>query len=218
MSNQKARQPFRYALIASLALHVAVVVWVIKHASIVTTPPQVVTVPIVMTSVSPHSQATAHQPPVPPRQPVPAPVPAQHASPKIEPQIARPGAATIPPPAPNAQLVSETPTPVTPTGKIQPAEPAFSAPEFSATYLHNPAPEYPLRAKRRGQEGTTFLSVRVGINGRALSAHVSRSSGIPELDEAALDAVRGWTFVPAKKGNEPVEGLVEVPVRFHITN
>jgi protein TonB len=217
MSNQKARPPFHYALIASIALHVMAIVWAIRFASDVTTPPEVTTMPIVLESVSPKTRAAPNPSPVPPPQsaPVQAPIP-DKASP--EPQITRPVTTNAPPPVSSTPIASETPAPAAPAAKAPQAEPAFSAPEFNAAYLHNPRPEYPARARRRGQEGTTFLAVRVGTNGRALSVEISRSSGVPELDEAAREAVRGWTFVPAKKGNQPVEAVTEVPMHFRITN
>jgi protein TonB len=219
MPNQKTRSPFRYALIASIALHVMVGVWAIRYASVVTTPPEVTTMPIVLTSASPKNQAVPNPSPVPPRQPIPAQPPTPQKAPQEPPStIARSTAANVPPSVAATPLASETPAPVAPTGKTQQAEPVFSAPEYNAAYLHNPRPGYPPRARKRGQEGTTFLAVRVGTNGRALSIEISRSSGVPELDEAAREAVRGWTFVPAKKGTQPVEGFVEVPLHFHITN
>jgi protein TonB len=36
------------------------------------------------------------------------------------------------------------------------------------------------------------------------------------LDEAALKAVQGWSFVPARRGSTPFATEVDVPVRFRL--
>jgi len=38
------------------------------------------------------------------------------------------------------------------------------------------------------------------------------------LDNAALEGVREWKFVPARKGAEPVEGWVRVPIVFRLVD
>jgi protein TonB len=45
---------------------------------------------------------------------------------------------------------------------------------------------------------------------------VDTSSGSTALDEAALDAVRKWRFVPAKRGAQPVEAWHLVPIVFRL--
>lgn len=39
-------------------------------------------------------------------------------------------------------------------------------------------------------------------------------SAAPELDMAAVDAVRRWTYAPATRNGEPVEVIVPLPVKF----
>ena len=43
---------------------------------------------------------------------------------------------------------------------------------------------------------------------------VERSAGHPDLDLAAMEAVKQWRFEPAKQGNRPVAVWVMLPVRF----
>jgi protein TonB len=43
-----------------------------------------------------------------------------------------------------------------------------------------------------------------------------RSSGHPRLDEAALDAVRRWRYVPARRGDEPIPFWYVQPVDFRL--
>ncbi|RMW22727.1 putative TonB [Pseudomonas syringae pv. tagetis] len=91
-----------------------------------------------------------------------------------------------------------------------------TAPIGRAGYLDNPPPVYPPAAARRHQEGTTLLRVHVLPNGRTDQVQVLQSSGVPALDEAAQAAVRQWTFIPAKRGDTPLEGWVNVPLAFKL--
>jgi periplasmic protein TonB len=36
------------------------------------------------------------------------------------------------------------------------------------------------------------------------------------LDDAAIEAVKGWTFVPATQGGQPIAGWVTVPIDFRL--
>jgi protein TonB len=77
-------------------------------------------------------------------------------------------------------------------------------------------PKYPAQAQRRGHEGHVVLRVHVGVDGRPLGVEVEESSGHSLLDEAAVAAVREWTFEPAREGDRAVESLVHVPFRFRL--
>lgn len=96
------------------------------------------------------------------------------------------------------------------------AQMVTTTPSFDASYLKNPAPEYPSRAKRRGMEGVVMLGVLVAENGLAKSVNIAKSSGFSMLDASALDTVKRWKFVPAKRGNESVEARVMVPIEFRL--
>lgn len=87
---------------------------------------------------------------------------------------------------------------------------------YSGSGLSNPRPRYPDAARRRNQQGRVLLTVRVGINGRASSVRISRSSGYPVLDEAALSTVRRWRFRPALRRGQAVAALITVPIRFRL--
>lgn len=109
---------------------------------------------------------------------------------------------TSPPPAVAAAAPSP-PAPVTP-------------PLFNAAYLNNPPPSYPLMAKRRGEQGRVVLRVHVSAEGHAMHVHVHTTSGHELLDNAALEAVRRWRFVPAKQGDATVAAWVLVPMVFSL--
>ena len=89
-------------------------------------------------------------------------------------------------------------------------------PSLSASYLHNPKPMYPALARRLGEEGTVMLQVEVSANGKVNDVTIRHTSGFPQLDEAALAAVRQWTFKPAKSAGKPVQGQVLVPIVFSL--
>ncbi len=55
-------------------------------------------------------------------------------------------------------------------------------------------PVYPPIAREAGVSGVVIIEVRIGTDGTVEEAHVLKS--IPLLDQAALDAVKQWQFVP----------------------
>lgn len=81
-------------------------------------------------------------------------------------------------------------------------------------YRVNQEPEYPALARRRWQEGTVVLEALVTPEGTVGGLLVHQSSGHSLLDEAALKGVKGWRFVPGRRGTTPVAMKVLVPVRF----
>lgn len=93
---------------------------------------------------------------------------------------------------------------------------AESEPLFNTTYLNNPAPEYPEIAKRRGIQGKVLVDVLVKSDGTPALVKISRSSGSNNLDNAAIEAVRQWKFIPARRGGLSVQASVIVPVEFKI--
>ncbi|WP_245964856.1 energy transducer TonB [Trinickia dinghuensis] len=94
------------------------------------------------------------------------------------------------------------------------ASEAQTEPIFNAAYLHNPAPDYPPMALQRRWEGTVLLKVRVLADGRAEQVTVITSSGHASLDDAAVQAVTAWRFIPARRAGEAIDGWVHVPLVF----
>ena len=124
----------------------------------------------------------------------------------IPPPVREKSLETTPPPRPRRVEKTEAAS-SSQNGAITPSQPDTE---------RNAPPLYPEAARQRGIEGTAFLLVRVGRDGRAKAVTVSRGSGSLLLDEAALAAVRRWRFRPASLGAVPVESLVEVPIRFRL--
>jgi len=171
-------------------------------------------------------------PAVPPVRASPAPAP-RAVAPAVEvpvssspPVIAAPAATltrvehAVPPPpsvSPSRDPVpagaQREPSVVSP---VVPQETPVTPPSFDAAYLDNPAPRYPPAAARLRESGRVLLLVRVGADGLPERVEVSRSSGSPRLDQAALETVRRWRFVPARQGERPVAAQVTVPLVFRL--
>jgi protein TonB len=100
------------------------------------------------------------------------------------------------------------------------SEAAGSEPLIESRYdvatLNNPKPPYPLAARRNGAQGRVILSVQVSAGGTSNEVLLKHSSGHAVLDNAALQTVRHWRFVPARRGDSPVESWVDVPIIFRL--
>jgi len=119
------------------------------------------------------------------------------------------------PPAPPEPEVSSEPEVV--ASAPPPAPPApIVLPRFDAAYLQNPPPVYPAQSRRTGEQGRVLLRVVVRPDGTPENVELRQSSGMARLDEAALDAVRKWRFVPARLGATPVTAAVIVPIVFSL--
>lgn len=186
------------------------------------TPPAVLDVQLLAPAAE---TAAAPQAAVPVRtQPQPAPVPPVR-TPAATPAVIAVEAAAPASEAPRFTVAPATvaaPAPVAPPATA--AAPAASAsrsetvtpPSFSAAYLRNPPPEYPPLAKRRGEEGMVMLKVLVTADGAPARIEIESSSGSRLLDAAATEAVRGWRFQPARRGNQNIEDWARVPLRFRL--
>lgn len=141
--------------------------------------------------------------------PISAPVPVA-----IQDAIPTPNSAT------GTTVAQPAPSPIgTPTVASKSAPEALIAtkvelPSSSAEYLHNPKPVYPNISKRRGEQGMVLVSVLIGIDGTAQDAKVKTSSGFELLDQAALNTVKNWRYVPGKRGGLPEAMWFNVPINF----
>ena len=75
-------------------------------------------------------------------------------------------------------------------------------------------PVYPDAARETGVSGLVMVRAMVGKQGEITDAAVVY--GPPMLLDAALDAVRRWTFKPALSKGEPVAVWVATPVKFSL--
>lgn len=75
-------------------------------------------------------------------------------------------------------------------------------------------PEYPEIAKAARVQGLVIVEIGIDVNGRVQEARVLRS--IPLLDQAALDAVRQWEFMPLRLNGELVPVIMTTTVQFSL--
>ena len=73
-------------------------------------------------------------------------------------------------------------------------------------------PVYPKAAQEAKIQGVVILDAWVGPDGRVTDAKVLRS--IPDLDEAALEAVRQWEFTPTLLNGKAITVRMTVTVNF----
>jgi len=83
-----------------------------------------------------------------------------------------------------------------------------------ATYT--PDPDYPEKARKAHQRGNVILQLVVGTDGLPSDVKVDRSGLTPELEKAAIDAVKHWKFTPAARDGHPVAALIKVEVSFKL--
>lgn len=157
--------------------------------------------------------------------PPPPPPPASETPPPpSKPEIVAP-APIVQTPVQQVQTVQTTtdltPAPPSPPIAAPPAPPAVavsvpstvSGGDISAQMVAGKPPRYPTESRRKREQGTVLLSLVVGLDGRVSSISIGRSSGFARLDDAAMDAVRGWRWSPIIRDGRPVmvKGVVEIP-------
>ena len=212
------------ALMFSLAVHAAAggalfQYW--HHATVELPQPLTVTFEVLPPVIVESTPPVEIKPSVPAPKSRTLPVPQMHQAPApavmaVQRTDAAPAmvAAAVPeiPPAP--VVVAKAPAVAAAPVRADAVEP----PHFNVAYLNNPRPAYPPIARKLGLEGVVLLRVDVTAKGTPEKIVIAQTSGATLLDEAALKAVQGWTFVPARRGDTPIAHPVEVPIRFQLKN
>jgi protein TonB len=197
------------ATVSAISLHIGVVLLLNRPMQIAPLPRKV---PEMVMEIAP--------PPPPPQVEPPKPVP--QVAPKAAP---RPAPANLPvvqnvtpstEPSADAVQVAQA-VPPAPPAPPPPAPEPVTEPKGYAGYLNNPAPSYPPAAQLRRLQGRVILKIHVLASGQPDNVTVSQSSGYDILDEAAVKAVTGWVFDPAKRGTKPIDGWVNVPINFKLS-
>jgi len=73
---------------------------------------------------------------------------------------------------------------------------------------------YPKDAKENNIEGKVFLKLLISKTGTVKSVEVLK--GIPELNQAAINAVKKLKMKPAKYQGKPVNAVVRIPISFKL--
>lgn len=108
------------------------------------------------------------------------------------------------PPAPLARLAPpqpQTASTIRVGGEVQ-----------AARLLHEVRPLYPAIARQARVSGVVHLSATIAPNGTVEDLHVL--SGNPLLVDAAVSAVKQWTYKPTYLNGKPVQVLTDVDVKF----
>lgn len=158
-------------------------------------------------------------PPPPAPQPTPKPQPVVRQTPRPQP-TPLPVAVADPAPSDHAPIVPAPVPPApaepgpAPARPVEPAVPAVQLPSSTADYLNNPAPAYPPLSRRLGEQGRVVVRVLIGTDGTASQAEIRSSSGFERLDQAALQTVLKWRYVPGKRAGVPEAMWFNVPINF----
>ena len=139
------------------------------------------------------------------------------AKPKPAPVKPAPVAEASPKAVSAPEAVAETAKTKTAAKAAEP-EPAATPPVASANKALNKAPLYPTLSRRLKEQGTVYLQVLVLKNGKVGQLKLKQSSGFARLDQAALNAVRGWTYQPAVKLGQPIDFWFVQPVVFNLNS
>jgi protein TonB len=174
-------------------------------------------------------------PPTPRQAPAPSPAAPSPANP--QPQLSAPPMPTpvlpnvrsepVLPLAADAPPAPAQPVAAAPSGQAAPATsvatapapppdvaPKIELPSTDAAYGQNPPPVYPAASKRQGEQGRVLVRVLIGADGRAQRAEIKQSSGFERLDQAALQTVQSWRYLPGRRGGVAEAMWFVVPINF----
>lgn len=84
---------------------------------------------------------------------------------------------------------------------------------MAPAFLHREIPEYPILARRLGKEGKVVLRLTIDEKGNLLDIEVLKKADCG-FTEAAIEAVKKSTFLPAKKEGKPIASKAILPIRF----
>ena len=126
-------------------------------------------------------------------------------------------------PAQIVQIVAAPPPPITVTTTPPPPRPVpvAAAPAAPVTVgnldermIEGKPPRYPVESRRKHEEGTVLLRLLIGPDGRVAQVSIAQSSGFDRLDQAALQAARGWRWQPMIREGAAVEVRGVMPIPF----
>ncbi|WP_347270089.1 energy transducer TonB [Rhizorhabdus histidinilytica] len=152
------------------------------------------------------------EPPAPPAEkPKPEPVVVE----KVQPVVVTPApiVQTIAPPPPPIAVTSAPPPPKPVVVAAPPPAGPVMVGNLDERLLEGKPPRYPMESRRKHEQGTVVVRLLIGTDGRVAEISIAQSSGFARLDQAALQAIRGWRWQPVIRDGQPVEvrGLYTMP-------
>jgi len=233
MGEERPRNMLILLTILAALLHIWLLTWLTRPVETITeAKPLVMEVSMIAISAPKPVQAPPKPTPPPPPPPKKTPPPPKKTTPKPVVKKPKPVVQKAPDFAPfkpfepveqPQQTTSSTNANTSSTSSANTTSQAtntqtFTEANYKANYAHNPKPRYPAIAKSRGWQGKVLLRVKVSAKGLSDSVAVEKSSGHEILDESAIEAVKEWRFIPAKRGETPVASSVIVPIVFTLRN
>jgi len=104
-----------------------------------------------------------------------------------------------------------------PVKEYYPAADEFVPVEKAPEMIYQETPEYPKGAEKACKEGVTWVKALVDQEGNVKDVELSKTSGMPEFDDAALKAAYKCRFKPAVQNGYPVSCWVTYKVKFSLT-
>jgi protein TonB len=83
------------------------------------------------------------------------------------------------------------------------------------TFLHREMPVYPMIARKLGREGKVVLKLTIDEKGNLSDVEVIKKADYG-FTEAAVEAAKKSTFLPAKKDGKPIASRALLPIRFKL--
>ncbi|HMU89439.1 MAG TPA: energy transducer TonB [Pseudomonadales bacterium] len=121
--------------------------------------------------------------------------------------VAEPAVAAVDPAPPSV---------ATPPPAAAPLSADAEPPELSVHCPRRPPPQYPMAARRLGEEGVVELLVALSADGSVRQVSVSRPSGFGRLDQAAVAAVRLWQCDPIRVAGVPAAATARQRIHFSL--
>lgn len=165
-------------------------------------------------------QAPSQQEDVTPPEPLPVkpkPKPKPKPEPEPLPELPPSETAIATPPQEVPEAEPEPAPPNTPMAEEDDTLGAPITPPFvDANQVSNPAPAYPALSRRLREQGVVLLDVLILPDGSVGEIRIRQSSGHQRLDDTALEAVRQWKYMPARRGAEPIPYWYVQPLEFSL--
>lgn len=213
MKTFDANQSFLISFIITLTAH-ALLLFAFLNKPL-TAPAQLYSPSLSIHFNSPTNKASLPTPPAS-TPPLITPQPTSPASSFLQAAVPLSPAASLPtPPNTNTPEASHSPSASSPP---LPSSTSITFPHVDAHFMqNNPKPDYPRLSQTLGEKGRVLLEVYILSNGDVGDIRIKSSSGFARLDQAALKAVRQWRYIPAIKGNKPIDFWYVQPIDFVLT-